>query len=91
MKLLLTEGLVLNVVTMPAPRSAAEAAIAGMVRTALAGDDPRRGGAAVPQHGIRVNAIGPRADAPEAGACLASEPDIAALRRCTSPQSAGAR
>jgi NAD(P)-dependent dehydrogenase (short-subunit alcohol dehydrogenase family) len=78
MKLLLTEGLVLNVVTMPAPRSGAEAAIAGIVRTALAemtrGEAERLSG-----NGIRVNAIGPRADAPEAGACLASEPDIAAL------------
>ena len=78
MKLLLTQGLVLNVVTMPAPRSAAEAAIAGIVRTALA--EMTRGEAErLSSDGIRVNAIGPRADAPEAGACLASEPDIAAL------------
>jgi NAD(P)-dependent dehydrogenase (short-subunit alcohol dehydrogenase family) len=78
MKLLLTEGLVLNVVTMPAPRSAAEAAIAGIVRTALA--EMTRGEAVrLSADGIRVNAIGPRAEATEAGACLASEPDIAAL------------
>jgi NAD(P)-dependent dehydrogenase (short-subunit alcohol dehydrogenase family) len=78
MKLLLTEGLVLNVVTMPAPRSAAEAAIAGIVRTVLA--EMTRGEATrLSADGIRVNAIGPRANAPEAGACLASEPDIAAL------------
>jgi NAD(P)-dependent dehydrogenase (short-subunit alcohol dehydrogenase family) len=78
MKVLLTEGLVLNVVTMPVPSSAADAVLAGVVRTALAA--MTRGEAEVlAPHGIRVNAIGPRAAAPEAGACLASEPDIAAL------------
>ncbi len=34
---------------------------------------------ALAPHGIRVNAIGPRATTPDAGACLTSEPDIAAL------------
>jgi 3-oxoacyl-[acyl-carrier protein] reductase len=78
MKLLLTEGLLLNVVTMPAPRNSAEAALCGIVRTALA--DLTRGEAErLAATGIRVNAIGPRTDAPESGACLATEPDIAAL------------
>jgi 3-oxoacyl-[acyl-carrier protein] reductase len=78
MRLLLTEGLVLNVMTMAAPRNEGEAALAGVARTALAA--VTRGEAATwAPHGIRVNAIGPRATTPEAGACLASEPDIAAL------------
>lgn len=78
MRVMLTEGLVLNVMTMPAPRSAAEAALAGVAHTALAA--MTRGEAETwGKHGIRVNAIGPRTEAPEAGACLATEPDIAAL------------
>ena len=36
MRLTLNEGLVLNVMTMPAPRTAGEAALAGVARTALA-------------------------------------------------------
>jgi 3-oxoacyl-[acyl-carrier protein] reductase len=78
MRLTLTEGLVLNVMSMPAPQSDSEAAIAGVARTALAAIT--RGEAAKwAPHSIRINAIGPRAMAGEAGACLASEPDIAAL------------
>ncbi len=77
MRLLLTEGLVLNVMTMPTPRNDSEAALAGVARTALAA--VTRGEAATwAPHGIRVNAIGPATTAEE-GACLASEPDIAAL------------
>jgi 3-oxoacyl-[acyl-carrier protein] reductase len=78
MRMMLTEGLVLNVMTMPAPRTASEAALAGVARTALA--TMTRGEAETwAPHGIRINAIGPRATMSEAGACLASEPDIAAL------------
>jgi 3-oxoacyl-[acyl-carrier protein] reductase len=78
MRVLLTEGLVLNVMVMPAPRNATEAALAGVARSALAA--VTRGEAATwAPHGIRVNAIGPSATTSEAGACLASEPDIAAL------------
>lgn len=78
MRVLLTDGLILNVMTMPAPCNAAEAALAGVARSALA--MVTRGEAnAWARHGIRVNAIGPRATLLEEGACLASEPDIAAL------------
>jgi 3-oxoacyl-[acyl-carrier protein] reductase len=78
MKLLLTEGLLLNVVTVPVPRNSAEAALCGVVRAALAA--MTRGEAErLSATGIRVNAIGPRTDTPESGACLATEPDIAAL------------
>lgn len=78
MKLLLTEGLVLNIMTMPTPRSAAEAMLAGVVRSALAGMTRDEAKTQAPS-GIRVNAIGPRAAMADDGACLASEPDIAAL------------
>jgi 3-oxoacyl-[acyl-carrier protein] reductase len=78
MRTMLNEGLILNVMTMPAPRTAGEAALAGVARTALAA--VTRGEATTwAPHGIRVNAIGPRATTPDAGACLTSEPDIAAL------------
>jgi 3-oxoacyl-[acyl-carrier protein] reductase len=78
MKLLLTEGLLLNVVTAPVPRTSAQAAMCGIVRTALA--DLTRGEAGrISGNGIRVNAIGPRTDVPETGATIAAEPDIAAL------------
>jgi NAD(P)-dependent dehydrogenase (short-subunit alcohol dehydrogenase family) len=78
MRLMLTEGLVLNVMSMPAPQNAAEAALAGVARSALAAVTKGEATKWAP-HGIRVNAIGPRATTAEEGACLASEPDIAAL------------
>jgi NAD(P)-dependent dehydrogenase (short-subunit alcohol dehydrogenase family) len=78
MRLLLTQGLVLNVMTMPAPRNAAEAALAGLARSALAAMTRGEAEKWAP-HGIRINAVGPSATMPDADACLASEPDIAAL------------
>jgi 3-oxoacyl-[acyl-carrier protein] reductase len=79
MRLMLTEGLVLNVMSMPAPQTAAEASLAGIARSALAAVTKGEAAKWAP-HGIRVNAIGPRATmAEDDGACLASEPDIAAL------------
>jgi NAD(P)-dependent dehydrogenase (short-subunit alcohol dehydrogenase family) len=78
MRLMLNEGLILNVMTMPAPRTAGEAALAGVARTALAAVTRGEAETWAP-HGIRVNAIGPRATTSEAGAYLTSEPDIAAL------------
>jgi 3-oxoacyl-[acyl-carrier protein] reductase len=78
MRVLLTEGLVLNVLIMPAPRNAGEAALAGVARSALAAATLGEANAWAP-HGIRVNAIGPRATMLDDGACLASESDIAAL------------
>ncbi len=78
MRLTLTQGLVLNVMTVPTPHTAGEAALAGVARAALADVTRREAETWAPQ-GIRVNAIGPRAATSEAGACLASEPDIASL------------
>jgi 3-oxoacyl-[acyl-carrier protein] reductase len=78
MRLTLNEGLVLTVMSMPAPRTAAEAALAGIARTALAA--VTRGEAeAWASQGIRVNAVAPAASLPEQGGAVASEPDIAAL------------
>jgi 3-oxoacyl-[acyl-carrier protein] reductase len=78
MRTMLNEGLVLNILTMPAPRTPADAALAGVARSALAA--VTRGEAArwAPQ-GIRVNAVAPAAMMAEPDACLASEADIAAL------------
>jgi len=78
MRLTLTQGLVLNVMTMPTPHTAGEAALAGVARAALA-DFTRRDAENWAGHGIRVNAIGPRAATSEGCACLSSEPDIASL------------
>lgn len=79
MRLTWTEGSVLNVVAMAQPGSAQEAALAGLMRTALA-LMTRAEASAWADHAIRINAIGPRGAGLEpAGACLASEPEIAAL------------
>ena len=78
MRLTLTQGLVLNVMTMPASHTEGEAALAGVVRAALATFTRREAENWAPQ-GIRVNAIGPRSETSQGGACLASEPDIASL------------
>ena len=79
MRLTLQTGLVLNVVRMPEPETAAEAAVAGMFRSALAA--MTRGEAQQwADQAIRINAVGPRTSLePALGACLSSEPDIAAL------------
>jgi len=78
MRLTLTEGLVLNVMTMPATHTAGEAALAGVARATLAAFT-RREAENWAENGIRVNAIGPRAATSEGGAYLTSEPDIASL------------
>lgn len=75
-----TEGTILNVLLMPVPQTAREAAVAGLMRTALAAmtaDKAKtRSGDA-----IRINAVGPKATTLDSnsGACLTSEPDVAAL------------
>jgi len=74
------EGTILNVVLAPVPQTSREAAVLGFLRTALAAmtsDLARRWAGDV----VRINAIGPKATTFESssGACLTSEPDIAAL------------
>jgi NAD(P)-dependent dehydrogenase (short-subunit alcohol dehydrogenase family) len=78
MRLTLNEGLVLNVMTMPTPLTAGEAALAGIVRSALASVTRGEAKRWAPE-GIRVNAVGPSVMAGDTGASLTSEPDIAAL------------
>lgn len=79
MCLVMSEGLVLNVVNMPEPRDARSAAICGVVRTALAAMIAQEARAWADK-GVRINGVGPRAffDG-RAGAYLASEPDVASL------------
>lgn len=83
MRLTLGTGLVLNVVRMATPETDAEMAVAGIVRTALAAMTRSEA-----QHwadqAIRINAVGPSNVmggilGGSCGACLTSEPDIAAL------------
>lgn len=80
MALTWSEGTILNAVIAPAPQSDRDAAILGLLRQALAAmtaDLAHRWSGDV----VRINAIGPKATTLDArsGACLTSEPDIAAL------------
>ncbi|MGL4395978.1 MAG: SDR family NAD(P)-dependent oxidoreductase [Hyphomicrobium sp.] len=81
MRLVMSDGMILNVLSAPKPEGARETAILSYMRTALAvmtrGEAEEWAG-----DGIRINAIGPRAldgMADPTGATLTSEPDIAAL------------
>ena len=79
MRVVLSEGSVLNVLTAPKPQNAREAAIAGIARTALAAMTRGEAGQWADQ-AVRINGVGPRSiSAPAAGASLANEPDLAAL------------
>lgn len=80
MALTWSEGTILNAVVAPAPQTARDAAVLGMLRQALAAmtaDLSRRWSGDV----VRINAVGPKATTLDtmSGACLTSEPDIAAL------------
>ena len=80
MRLMLSEGLILNVVVVPEPLSGGSALILGILRSALA-TLTRREAETWAGNGIRVNAIGPSAILPgnKAPATLASEPEMAAV------------
>ena len=79
MRVILSEGMILNVLAMPSPADAREAAIAGYARTALAAMTRGEANQWADQ-AVRINAIAPRTAADSnAGACLANEPDMAAL------------
>jgi 3-oxoacyl-[acyl-carrier protein] reductase len=77
MCIVLSEGLVLNVLKMPPPRNGRDSAIAGYARTALAAMTAKEARAWASQ-GIRVNAVGPCVLG-SAGAALSNEPDVATL------------
>lgn len=81
MSLTWTEGLILNVVLAPAPRTKADAAFTSILGQALAAMT-RAEAAKWAQHGIRINAVGPRAGGIDADATrsgLVGEADITAL------------
>jgi 3-oxoacyl-[acyl-carrier protein] reductase len=85
MRVVLSEGMILNVLTMPQLKNGRETAIASYARTALAAMTKSEAHAWAHQ-GIRINAVGPRVVNGGAtlspggdGACLTNEPDIAAL------------
>ena len=79
MRLTMTEGLLLNVILMPEVMTAAERAVAGIARAAIAA--LTRGEAqAWAGEALRINAIAPPGIVDVGGgACLDNEADIAAL------------
>jgi 3-oxoacyl-[acyl-carrier protein] reductase len=80
MRLTWTEGLILNVLRTPSPRDARETTFGGLMRAAIAAMT-RAEARQWADQAIRINAIAPRVHdgTPPAGACLASEPEVAAL------------
>ncbi len=80
MRLMLTEGLILNIVVMPDGMTKSATMIGGILRAALA-TMTRLEAETWAGNGIRINAIGPRANLPgeNAPAALASEPEMAAV------------
>jgi NAD(P)-dependent dehydrogenase (short-subunit alcohol dehydrogenase family) len=80
MRLTWTEGLILNILKMPPPRDARDSALGDVMRAALAAMT-RSEASHWADQAIRVNAIGPRGrcGASPAGACMTSEPEVAAL------------
>lgn len=77
MRLTWSEGMVLNIMTCSPPQSDAEAALLSVARSMLAGMT-RTEARQWADQAIRINAIAPSTE-PEDGACLETEPDIAAL------------
>jgi 3-oxoacyl-[acyl-carrier protein] reductase len=81
MRLVTSEGLILNVFKMPEPRNGRISAVAAFARTALAALTAKEARSWM-NDGIRVNAVGPRVwrnSEESAGACLTNEPDVATL------------
>lgn len=81
MRVVFSEGVILNVLTMPPAGSARESAIAAFARTTLAAMTSVEARAWAGE-AIRINGVGPKvngASGPLTGASLANDPDIAAL------------
>jgi NAD(P)-dependent dehydrogenase (short-subunit alcohol dehydrogenase family) len=78
MGLVWTEGLVLNVATLPPPGQSALLAFACVIKAALTAMTRTQAEEWAPQ-GIRCNAIAPQTALVPDEPCLAGEPDIAAL------------
>lgn len=80
MRVTWSEGLILNVVSMPKPETAEEAAVAGILRsavTAMTQDEANKWA----DDAIRVNAVVPPSLVPRGNdpSCLAGDPEIASL------------
>lgn len=79
MRLTLTEGSILNVVTMPSGRARRSGILADIARVMLA-DFTRAAAREWAEHGIRINAVGPQSSmAVLSGDTLTSDADLAAL------------
>jgi 3-oxoacyl-[acyl-carrier protein] reductase len=80
MCVVMSEGLVLNILKMPEPLDRRTSAVSGFVRTALAAMTAKEAQFWADK-GIRINGVGPRAffDASTSGAYLTNEPDIGTL------------
>lgn len=80
MRLMMTEGLILNIVVIPEALTGGAAIVAQIVRSTLA-TMTRREAETWAGNGIRINAIGPRAvvHGDKSPATLASEPEMAAV------------
>jgi len=80
MSVVLSEGLILNVLKMPHPQNTREETVAGFARTVLAAMTVKEATSWAHQ-GIRVNAVGPRVfrDEGSTGASLTNETDVATL------------
>ena len=78
MCVVMSEGLILNVLNMPEPRDARSAAVASFARSALAAMIAQEARTWADK-GIRINGVGPRAFFDGSGAYLDNEPDVASL------------
>lgn len=82
MRLVVRQGLIVNVLMMPRPATPHDAAVCALTRATLAAMTAEEARSWADE-GIRINAVGPRAfldvRAPVAGACLVSEPELANL------------
>lgn len=81
MRVVLSDGLILNVLTMPHPDNGRETAIATFARAALSAMTKSEAQTWAEQ-GIRINSVAPRvmmSGGFNDGACLTNEPDVAAL------------
>lgn len=79
MRLVCSQGSILNAMTMPYAATPRESAYAAMLRTALAAMSKKEAHQ-WEEHGIRINAVGPRVTADETtGSAITNEADLTAL------------
>lgn len=78
MRLTLSDGLILNILTCAPPRSKKETTLLSVARSMLAAMT-RNEARQWADQAIRINAVAPSLELPESGEHLTTEPDIAAL------------